>query len=346
MTLQSKLFASFVALVMVPLSAAALIGAPVIVRELEGRTRAQLKPAAVASQLAYEQKVAAAKGRVAALAGDPAVRTLVETGGFGALQPLLVRALDGGRALDYVVVADPNGEVLAASLSASSYVEGIVPPAAPDIALGSVAQRSGSWKLLADPAIVSIDGPDRRPIASVVGGWFFDNGFLAEIEQDLPDLDATVFLQGRAIATTSGAPGLSSKAIDLDLSATGEGDLLEGTIGTDVYAARRTLVPQDGSSRYELVVSIPKAVVAQVTSKINNWIVTIFLLTVLAAAVLGFRLARAIARPIKELAAGADAIARGNYEQHIAVRSGADEIGQLSTSFNEMALRLSLHVAE
>ncbi|MGH2722578.1 MAG: diguanylate cyclase, partial [Actinomycetota bacterium] len=346
MTLQSKLFASFVALVMVPLSAAALIGAPVIVRELEGRTRSQLKPAAVASQLVYEQKVAAARVRVDALARDPQLRSLVEHGGFAAIEPVLARAVDGGRTLDYVVIAGPAGELLAGSLSASSYVEGIVPPAAPDIAVGAVGAHPESWKLLADPATATIVGPDRRPIAHVVGGWYFDNGFLAEIEQDLPDLDATVFLQGRAIATTSGAPGLTSKAIDLDLSATGEGDLLEGTIGTEVYAARRTLVPSDGSSRYDLVVSIPKAVVARVTSKINNWIVTILLLTVLAAAVLGFRLARAIARPIKELAAGADAIARGNYEQHITVRSGAGEIGQLSTSFNEMARRLSLHVAE
>jgi diguanylate cyclase (GGDEF)-like protein len=345
-TLQSKLFASFVALVMVPLSAAALIGAPVIVRELEARTRSQLKPAAVASNLIYDQKVAEARERVGGLARDPEVRRLVEEGRFDQLQVFLQGALQENPGLDYLVVAEPSGGLLADNLSAPSYVEGITPPTSLDIARGSTGDRPEGWRLLADPAVAAIDGPDRRPVARIVGGYYFDNGFLSQIEQDLPDLDATVFLQGKAIATTSGTPGLTSKAIDLDLSATGEGDLLEGTIGTDVYAAARTLVPQDGSSRYDLVVSIPKAVVAQVTSKINNWIVTILLLTVVVAVILGFRLARAIASPIKELAAGADAIARGNYEQHIEVRSGGDEIGQLSTSFNEMAERLSLHVAE
>ena len=49
--------------------------------------------------------------------------------------------------------------------------------------------------------------------------------------------------------------------------------------------------------------------------------------------------ARRIARPVRQLAAGAEAISRGELDQRIAP-SGFDEIGQLAVAFNHMAAQL------
>jgi diguanylate cyclase (GGDEF)-like protein len=74
-------------------------------------------------------------------------------------------------------------------------------------------------------------------------------------------------------------------------------------------------------------------------------ILVFLIVAALGAAILGLALTRAIARPMRELAKGANAIAAGDYDQHIDVRS-ADEVGQLARAFNEMTRRLAEHVAE
>jgi len=55
--------------------------------------------------------------------------------------------------------------------------------------------------------------------------------------------------------------------------------------------------------------------------------------------------ARRIARPVRQLAAGAEAIARGDLDQQIEP-AGADEIGQLALTFNHMAAQLRAHQSE
>src|SRR5262249_9522551 len=51
-------------------------------------------------------------------------------------------------------------------------------------------------------------------------------------------------------------------------------------------------------------------------------------------------LARAITRPLQALAGAADAIARGDFEAQVEVRS-ADEVGTLARAFNAMARSLA-----
>ena len=55
--------------------------------------------------------------------------------------------------------------------------------------------------------------------------------------------------------------------------------------------------------------------------------------------------ARRIALPVRQLAAGAEAISRGELDQQIAP-AGQDEIGQLALTFNHMAAQLRHHQAE
>jgi two-component system sensor histidine kinase AtoS len=61
--------------------------------------------------------------------------------------------------------------------------------------------------------------------------------------------------------------------------------------------------------------------------------------TLLLGGLVAALVARRIARPVRQLAAGAEAISRGELDQRIAP-SGFDEIGQLALAFNHMAAQL------
>jgi two-component system OmpR family sensor kinase len=62
-------------------------------------------------------------------------------------------------------------------------------------------------------------------------------------------------------------------------------------------------------------------------------------IALLLSAVVGLLLSGAISRPLRRLTAAAGAVARGDLDQQVPVRS-ADELGHLSGAFNEMTSRL------
>jgi two-component system OmpR family sensor kinase len=64
------------------------------------------------------------------------------------------------------------------------------------------------------------------------------------------------------------------------------------------------------------------------------------LLAVLAAALVAVLLSRRITRPVKELTAASERVARGDYDVHLTSK-GPDELGQLALRFEQMARRLS-----
>ncbi len=63
------------------------------------------------------------------------------------------------------------------------------------------------------------------------------------------------------------------------------------------------------------------------------------LFTVLAAVALGFLVTRRIARPLARVTAGAEALARGDFEHHVSA-VGDDELAQLARVFNATAAQL------
>ncbi|MCS1352659.1 cell wall metabolism sensor histidine kinase WalK [Mechercharimyces sp. CAU 1602] len=73
--------------------------------------------------------------------------------------------------------------------------------------------------------------------------------------------------------------------------------------------------------------------------RINRILVNITIFTVLLTALLGFILARTITNPVKEITNQAAAMASGDFERRVKVKS-VDEIGRLGIAFNDLAAHL------
>jgi signal transduction histidine kinase len=70
----------------------------------------------------------------------------------------------------------------------------------------------------------------------------------------------------------------------------------------------------------------------------SRWLWTTAIAVVLSGAV-GLMLSRAVTRPVRGLTEAAGAVAQGDLDRRVAVRTG-DELGRLSRAFNEMTARL------
>ncbi len=134
-------------------------------------------------------------------------------------------------------------------------------------------------------------------------------------------------------------------------------DVLLALAGNKVEAVR--VDPETGSRHYHLAIPVKNAgsVVGVVFMKgsleeiyltlreIKFILITGWSIALGIAIIVGFLLTRTITRPIKEVTSRAAAMARGDFSQHIEVRSD-DEIGELSEMFNFLTGRLQQTLKE
>lgn len=83
-----------------------------------------------------------------------------------------------------------------------------------------------------------------------------------------------------------------------------------------------------------------RAIELQYLERVNHSLLVAALGGALLALLLGILLARTLTRPLQELTTATRALARGELQQQVAVRS-ADEIGELAKSFNQMSADLA-----
>lgn len=118
---------------------------------------------------------------------------------------------------------------------------------------------------------------------------------------------------------------------------------LSGKVGREVRANNAFMdyaVPVSGADgTYIIYVVDTKEELMQIISQIFEMILQALLLGVVIAFVLGFFLSKTITKPVANLTKRAKRMAEGEFESKIEV-SSSDEIGTLTTAFNDMSSRL------
>jgi two-component system OmpR family sensor kinase/two-component system sensor histidine kinase BaeS len=92
--------------------------------------------------------------------------------------------------------------------------------------------------------------------------------------------------------------------------------------------------------RFQAVVAVDESAVRQAWQKLLPRLFMAGGLSFLASVVVASLLARSISRPLRQITAASEEIARGRYDQQIP-SYGGEEVGRLARAFNDMALQVS-----
>ncbi|MGH2705049.1 MAG: diguanylate cyclase [Actinomycetota bacterium] len=338
MSLQTRLLFFFIAIVVLPLAGASILSQRITVNELERRADAQLEFGGTSALILYRSRAEAISTRITLIARDTTFSNLITQHKLPELQGWLDDRLGDENELDFLVVADPNGSVVAAALGAPDFPPWVTPPT-PDQVVG----EPGRPRLPIIKGFVPLQAgePDAH-VATLYGGFYLDRTLADDIKRSV-GLDATLIVDGRQVASTIQGSE-NSRQLRLSLGQTDQ--LQVGSIaGQGVYARVTTLNSRIPVHVRGLALSMDQSGILNVRETSRYGIFVLLGLAGIGSILLGFLLARVVVNPLRDLAAGANAIAAGDYDQNIPLRSH-DEVGQLGRAFNEMALRLKIQVAE
>lgn len=334
MTLQSRLFAIIIAIVLLPLLAASLLGRGIVTRELERRAYVQVGQGAGTASILYGLQARNSRDRAEVIATDPEFQRLLLANKFDELTTFLKARLgESADLIDFAVVADTSGKALASALNNPDFLPFFKPPDA--AAIGAPGDTTSRGVLIAAVPISSPDG--KKTIANVIAGEYLDIPFARRLAES-SDVDASILIGEVAVASTIASARHSEGPIRIGLNRR-EGFATK-IAAEPVYAIPVQLATGVPITQFALLISTSQDPVANVTSGLTGLLLLVLLVAILFAASLAYLLVLGITRPIRELVGGADAIASGDYRTHIQVRS-RDEVGQLAMAFNEMAVRLS-----
>ncbi|MGH8869812.1 MAG: diguanylate cyclase, partial [Actinomycetes bacterium] len=148
--------------------------------------------------------------------------------------------------------------------------------------------------------------------------------------------DLTLTAGGTVVATTLAGPDAEQVA---RAAARGAESVKDGDM----------LVSADQPATDRKAGEPPLTVVVTAEEPTSGWlapgIATVVLTALALAGVLGWRIARDLTRPLAELTAGAERVARGDLAAQIPVRS-RDEVGRMAVAFNDMTERVRAQLDE
>lgn len=306
MTLRARLTLFFAGIVVVPLLAATLVLQSLVSQEVRRRSDARLEAASATLATLWQERLQVAQReavRTAAAAADLLPSGALEEG---------LEVERSAAELDFLVVINAQGGIIASSVSPPSFEEGVPAPTPFDI-----VDEGGVPGLLR--AFAQIE--DNQ--GSVVAGWYVDSDLLADLAGP-----ANVELGLR-----SGMQLLASTDPSL------RGLPVEGPFPLSVEDGRRVAVTEIRGQRGEIVLATPQEVPG-----VNSAVWGVAILGLLLASLLAYLVAGAIARPVYELAEGARRVASGDLHTRVTVGDRGD-IGNLADAFNQMTENLGTYVS-
>jgi len=318
MSLQRRLTLFFIAIVMLPLIAAGYVVRYVVVGEVERRSEMSLEPALGTSVALYKAGVDSLDELVRLSSGSRRFASLLDEGDRPAMSRYLGSHLRDSNQADFLIALDRRGRLAGAYRLPARFATGFETPSASEIARAA-GRNSGASGYASRKFPLRSGG---RPSGAVIAGFWIDEGFLESFAASEADLAAVS--NGRAIASTVPL----EESIDLP-DATGIYDLA----GLGI-ARVETL-----TAGTNLIAFVSGAPIDALSTRVLYSMLGLLILALVLTSVLAYLLARLITQPLHELTEGAAAIAAGRFGHQIPVRS-RDEVGRLTTVFNEMSVEL------
>ncbi|BDG61820.1 HAMP domain-containing sensor histidine kinase [Caldinitratiruptor microaerophilus] len=183
-------------------------------------------------------------------------------------------------------------------------------------------------------------GPDRQAIANLVANWPAETGISVAI----------LGSDGEVLGASRRQAALVGQRLQTDEISHALGGSVGELVARDPETGERTMVratPLFSGGRVVGVVYLKGSLERsdEVLRNIRRLVLVATGIALAVSAVLGTALARTITGPVRELTAKATAMAQGQFDQSIPVRSG-DEVGRLAETFNFLAGRLKETLAE
>ncbi|WP_042934465.1 HAMP domain-containing protein, partial [Pseudomonas gingeri] len=178
------------------------------------------------------------------------------------------------------------------------------------------------------------------PIARVVMGFSMDNAFASEL-RSLTNLEVSFLTvdhqqPGELVSTQPGS--LASSIVRLMLEAS-QGRQLQMTehLNQSFLSQSLMLASSTASSDSQVIALLqsPLDAAMQAFAPLDQKILLIALISLLASLAGALLLARSVSQPVRSLAQAAERIGQGDYQTPLALQR-SDELGLLATAFNSM----------
>ncbi|RMG98708.1 MAG: GAF domain-containing protein [Chloroflexi bacterium] len=249
-----------------------------------------------------------------------------------------VEMLMARHGLDYVVIADANGDVVF-----SNYI--MAGPDDPLTADLSTLTQPGTEETavlippLSPYPIITASTPIHDPqnpekiLGTVITGYALDKTFLDNLAQNL-NLDLSVIVDQQRILSTYTSDTSLPDTIFTDTST---------TLSLNNHLYRIRYVPLNNDSNIPQKIGIELAISVTTVQEFFSDVWRVFIISGLISGILAFIvaiwLAHRLIRPLHDLTQAAYQLGAGNLTQRVAI-SGEDEIGVLAHAFNQMAADL------
>ena len=325
MSLRRKLTLFFVVIVMLPLIVAAVVVQRVVVGEVEDRASLGLQPSLNSVLAAYNGRAPYVDGLVeTTLDSRQELGRALRRGG-AARDRFLDRSVGGATGVDFIVVADDKGRIIAFEATSPRFARDFKAPTARTILDAATAERGGPGFVVSSPTRVDLG---RRTTFTIAGGMWVDARLLSAAGED--DVEVSLVSGQQVVASTERDPAPAPAGLAVSPVRPSEVQVL----GSQNARAQRLPFAD-----MAVVASVPEEPIADLARQVLLSEIALLLLTLLMTALLAYWLARLITRPLEDLSAGAEAVAQGRFDYAIPVRS-RDEVGQVAVAFNHMTDRL------
>lgn len=327
MSLQQRLTAFFILIVVLPLAAAGYIVQDVIIGEVANRNDLGLRPAVDTVIGRYNERVSVLDELTRLpIENDPDFARVLDRGDRARTQAFLARLLGSTQDLDFLVALDVGGDIAGGATKKGEFPSDFSTPTVEQIMAGPTIGRG---YIRTEP--IQVESPDGN-VGFIVGGFWFD----ATLFEGTQQINVSTYLvaDGRIIASSQ----------DLEQTvAVGELDAGRSELEVDGSGSAEVR-PLDGGEM-QILAWTSNEPVQSLKRNVLGSLIGLLLLAIIVTAFLAHLLARLITRPLDELSEGARAIVAGHFDYRIPVRS-RDEVGKLAESFNEMSDHLDLVITD